>query len=374
MKTAVERTSSALNASRSIHVDVLGLADQAWQEEKNTWQGGPAKAFPVHGPKALGYSPKLRHALHSSSSEVIHSHGLWCHTSADVASWNSKYSNNPYVVSPHGMLDSWALSRASIKKRIARWLYEDKHLARASCIHALCQSEAIAIRAFGLTNPICVVPNGLSLPECRHTTKPPWQADFEPHNPVLLFLGRLHPKKNIHGLLSAIAQIKRNGKLRDWRVAIAGWDQVGYLEQLRRQVKSLDLNREVRFLGAIHGTHKDAALRFAAAYVLPSFSEGFPISVLEAWAYARPVAMTSACNIPEGFTMGAAHQIAPNPNEMSQDLQEFLHLGHSKLTSMGQNGRQLIAERFSLDATALQFSQLYEWVNSRGPRPNFVQL
>ena len=80
----------------------------------------------------------------------------------------------PYLVSPHGMLDPWAVRHAAWKKRVAGWWFENAHLAGAACLHALTASEARAIRAYGLTNPICVVPNGVDLPRQTAFPRPAW--------------------------------------------------------------------------------------------------------------------------------------------------------------------------------------------------------
>ena len=62
----------------------------------------------------------------------------------------------------------------------------------------------------------------------------------------------------------------------------------------------------MHFPGPQFGTAKAAAYRRADAFVLPSLSEGLPMAILEAWAHEKPVLMTDACNLPEGFAARAA--------------------------------------------------------------------
>jgi poly(glycerol-phosphate) alpha-glucosyltransferase len=83
------------------------------------------------------------------------------------------------------MLDPWALRNSRWKKRAVAAIYEDRYLRGARCLHALNHAEAEAIRAYGLVNPICVIPNGVALPE-------PPNKGAERENRTLLYLGRLH--------------------------------------------------------------------------------------------------------------------------------------------------------------------------------------
>src|SRR4030095_11103730 len=100
-----------------------------------------------------------------------------------------KRTGRPYLVHPHGMLDAWGLQNSGSKKLIAAWLYENQHLREAACLRALSEAETRSIRAYGLRNPICVIPSGVDLPDLSASN-----ANSESANPkTLLYLGRLHP-------------------------------------------------------------------------------------------------------------------------------------------------------------------------------------
>jgi poly(glycerol-phosphate) alpha-glucosyltransferase len=292
------------------------------------------------------------------------------HTSADILAWARE--GKPYLISPHGMLDPWAVANSAAKKRLVRLLYEDRHLRGAGCIHALCTAEAEAIRNFGLTNPICVIPNGVGVPTAAPRPPAPWAEKVGHGARVLLFLGRLHPKKNVHGLIAALARVKANCGLGNWQAVIAGWDQAGYGTQLTALVRKLALDAEVVFLGPVHGEKKDAALRNASAFVLPSFSEGLPMAVLEAWAYGLPVAMTPACNLPVGFEVRAAHEIAAEPEILPHGLAAFLSYSEAEHSAMGERGLDLVRTRFSWEQVAARFTTMYHWLLGGGSAPDCV--
>ena len=66
--------------------------------------------------------------------------------------------------------------------------------------------------------------------------------------------------------------------------------------------------------------------------MLPSFSEGMPIAVLEAWSYGLPVLMTEACNLPEGFAAGAALQIGPDRAGIGAGLRQLFAMSDASAT------------------------------------------
>ncbi len=136
----------------------------------------------------------------------------------------------------------------------------------------------------------------------------------------------------------------------DWTLAIAGWDQGGHEAELKRLATELEIPwrdcREapytlrgelaagrMRWISAFQIfsvsafsfsarclAPKSRRLRSCDAFILPSFSEGLPMVVLEAWAYGKPVLMTPECNLPEGFAANAAIRIETNPESIARGL------------------------------------------------------
>lgn len=357
--TAVESLSRVL-VEQGTETIVLGLRDQAWDEQRYDWSGAPARACSVIFPRAAGISPKLRQELVSADPHVVHTHGLWMHTSADVSSWSR--GSKPYIVSPHGMLDRWALRNSQFKKRVARILYEDRHLFGARCVHALTDTEAGAIRELGYGGRIRVIPNGVELPPETAQPPPPWAGDLPKGSRVLLYLGRLHPKKNLLGLLQAFTLMRVAEGFSEWVLVIAGPSEGSHGAILEAAIRELELERHVHLVGPLYGPCKDAAFRNAEAFVLPSLSEGLPMAVLEAWAHRLPVAMSEECNLPLGFSADAAHPIGTDPNEMASDLATFLRSSRADLRKMGLRGHAVVARHFSWEAVAAEFREVYNSV------------
>jgi poly(glycerol-phosphate) alpha-glucosyltransferase len=121
----------------------------------------------------------------------------------------------------------------------------------------------------------------------------------------------------------------------------------------------------------VYGEAKDAAFRYASAFVLPSFSEGLPMSVLEAWSYGLPVFMTEACGLSEGFTSGAAIEITTDPETMADRFIPLLS-DEASLSVIGQRGKNLVAQHFTWERAATAMREVYDWLAGSGPRPAFV--
>jgi len=350
-------------------------------------------------PRASGYAPNLLGALQTGTADLCHTHGIWMWPSAAVHRWHIK-TGRPYFISPRGMLDPWALTRSRLKKWVASRWFEAAHLRDAACLHALCESEAESMRAYGLTNPICVIPNGIDVPESLdrkiESQKPQGSSRNRDGVKTLLFIGRLHPKKGLVGALKAWAAVNAapgSTAKSDWCFAIAGWDQQGHEAELRKLCDQLGLrhrctaaadflaaddpNRSggsVVFLGPAFGKVKDTLLRQASAFILPSYSEGLPMAVLEAWAYQLPVLMTQYCNLPEGFTTGAAIRIGTDSDSIVAGMRSLASRTDLELTAMGQCGRRLVEERFTWREIANQMRDVYAWVLGGGTVPECVRI
>lgn len=365
--------SSLCKAMGGQHVDisVFGRADDLHQGDLKTWEPVPVFDYKAYGP--LGWSFKLRRLLKYSDADLVHQHGLWMDDQWAALQWQ-KQNRKSVVISPHGMLDPWAVKNSAWKKKLVGWLFANESLRKASCIHALCQSEADSIRAYGLKSRIAVLPNGIDLPTHNDFVQPPWQGNIENGRKVLLYLGRLHPKKGLSNLLTAWKQAKEKTNSDDWTLALVGWGQGGHEDELKEHVAALGLEQEVVFLGSQFGEAKAACYHHADAFVLPSFSEGLPMVVLEAWAHGLPVLMTPQCNIPEGFAAEAAIRIEPNPADVASGLLALFSMNNADRIQMGQRGLALVKEKFTWTKIAAEMEAVYQWVLGGGQAPDCVRF
>ena len=372
MFSSVRRVSQSL-ASKSVDVHVLGLADSDTEKDSIEWGSVETIAFDPIGPRAFGYNAGFGKHLKSFDPDIVHVQGIWMFPSLVSLRWFQR-SSRPYLISPRGMLDPWAVSNSRWKKRLAGWAFENQHLARASCLHALCDSEVESMRKYGLRNSVCVIPNGVDIND-----GPVSELSFElkrliNNRKVLLFIGRIHPKKGLSDLIAAWAQLQvsQSRCVEDWVVIVAGWDQVNHKLELQCQIDSSGLTSSIHLIGPAFGELKLALLRAASAFVLPSKSEGLPMSVLEAWAQRLPVAMTTACNLQIGFDRAAGVKLGESVSDIANGIEELLMLSEDEMSSMGMRGRRLVEERFSWNTVAKSFLEVYEWLLCGGDSPSAV--
>ncbi|TIL62940.1 MAG: glycosyltransferase [Mesorhizobium sp.] len=369
---SVRRSAQTLQAFNN-DVSVMGYADRYTAQDITSWLPIVPLSARYCGISAIKYAPSIGKALGKTHFDVVHQHGIWHTTSAQVLAWRRR-TGGKVMISPRGMLDPWALRNSRWKKKSVEFLFEGSNLQGASCIHALNRSEAQAIRSYGLANPIAIIPNGIDLPDWQRgdaRSAVCWRADGRR---VLLFLGRLHPKKGIEELIEAWSILRSDGVsvVDSWRLVFAGWDDGGHEQRLRELVKKKGLQHDVLFLGPLYDERKDLALRQADAFILPSYSEGLPMSVLEAWAYRLPVFMTDACNLPEGFAESAAIRIETDPPVLAARLAQ--DLVRPDLQDYGTSGRNLVETRFVWDEIARSHIEVYHWILDGGNPPPCVEI
>lgn len=379
----IERSLALHLRGLGISVTAWGVRDEPWERVADEWDGIECRLRERSGPRIFGYVPGLVSDLEDSDCELLHLQHLWMYPSVAVHRWHRR-TGRPYLVTANGMLEPWTLSRSKWIKRAAALCYENRMLRSAASLQANTEKEAADFRAYGLRNPICLIPNGVALPEVS-SSEPLRQRSGGPR--VLLFLGRLHPKKGLVNALRAWAEVMgeevRGTGREAWQFVIAGWDQGGHGDELKALCRELGLDYSdnpsgnsdsaspapVIFNGPAFGKEKDALMRKAEAFILPSFSEGLPMAVLEAWAYGIPVLMTDHCNLPEGFAAGAAIRIGTEVPGIAGGLRELFQGSPGDLEAMGGAGRTLVEEQFTWPKVAAQMKEVYEWMLGGGTRP-----
>lgn len=363
---------SVRNLARSVmnlnacEVCILSHNDKFSEEDIYAYEGIPMQFYTIYGPANFGLTLDLKSKLKDLAPTIIHQQGIWTYSSLINLIYR-KHHLAKTIIAPRGMLDPWAVRNSGWKKKIVGHLFEYRNLRSADCIHALCQSEYESIRKFGLNNPVAIIPNGITLPQNIH-----FERNHE--KKILLFIGRIHPKKGIKEMLQGLALLKdqSHGLLDNWEVHIAGWDQHGHINELKQIVETHNLTNEIKFVGSLYGEEKEKALCRANAFILPSFSEGLPMSVLEAWAYELPVVMTDFCNIPKGFAHKCAIKIEPSPNDICEKLAKLFQMPNTEILEMGKRGKELVSQCFTWEIVAKQTVELYQYLLGKSPKPSFV--
>jgi len=368
----------AQTTCREKEIVVLGMEDEFTKTDLIQWAPLRPTVFPPVFARSFGYALGYSQYLAEVCPDIAHVHGLWTYPSFAGYRWHRR-TKRPLIYTAHGMLAPWALRNSAWKKRLVRALWEDAAHRSAACFHVNSEAEHLTLRRHGLRIPICIIPNGIDLPAGQSSEVSSLVSDLASvarGRNLLLYLGRLHPKKNLLNLIRAWKEALNSHPsiLNSWMLAIAGWDQGGHEAQLRQLTTDLRLLTSVIFLGPRFGADRDACYRACDAFVLPSLSEGLPMTVLEAWAYAKPVLMTSECNLPEGFVAGAALQTGTTSKQIAARLKQLIEMSDHDRKAMGARGRALVAETFSWPRIGEQMRWVYEWVLGGGTAPETIRL
>lgn len=299
--------------------------------------------------------------------DIVHLHCIWSlalHRCAVIC----RRKGIPYVIAPRGMLEPWSLKQKWLKKRIARFLYQDRDLKCAAALHATAESEAEQFRRLGFKNPVILSPNGVNVPKnfelrnIRNTRK------------RVLFVSRMHPKKGAIELVEAwkLVVSGQGGVASGWVCelvyTVSGELERGYELKVKGRVKELGLEDRVVFTGALNDDKKWAAYARADVFVLPTYSENFGIVVAEALWAGVPVITTKGTPWGELETAKCGKWIdlpseGSNPSAWSAlvaAIREMMSLSDDERRQMGANGRRLVEEKYTWTAVVKEMVKGYE--------------
>ena len=312
-------------------VSVVGVADQFFESDRHQWGDVPLR--PTRPLSSYGFSLAPMVELITRRPDVFHIHGIW--NAGPLFGLLAARLGCSVVVSPRGMVDEWILSRGSSAKRVHSRLFETP-LFRKAAIHALNASEAASVEtvAQGRQGGIFTIPNGIDVP----SAPPAGQRSRS-----VLFLGRLHPKKQVEELIQAWTKLE---VAHEYTLKIAGWGDDKYVTRLDALAQTAS---NVQMLGPLYGQAKDSALRDATYFILPSLSEGLPMAVLEALAAGAIPIITDECNLPELFQKGVAEHMRSDFSDFAARMPAILSRSEPELSAMSQ--------------AAWNESRRYDWQN-----------
>ncbi len=353
----------SLRAAGGVELSVVALADGRSSEDAARWTPIPTRTHAVRGPKAFGYAPGIVPDLLAHNPDVLHLNGLWKYPSMAVNQWFRK-TRRPYIVSPHGMLEPWALLHSRTKKRLAMLLFQAPCLRHAACIHATSVLELESVRAAGFRKPVALISNGVEMPPLSAVRA---SGSSQPKK-TALFLSRIHPKKGLLNLIEAWRQVAPS----DWRLVIVGPDEGGHLAEVRRAAHSAELERQVEFPGEAWGQARWQFYREADLFVLPTFSENFGLVIAEALACCVPVITTRATPWNELHSRKCGWWIETGVEPLVAALRQALAASPAELHDMGERGRILVTERYAWEPIGRMMAETYQWMAGRIPKPDYV--
>jgi glycosyltransferase involved in cell wall biosynthesis len=298
----------------------------------------------------IGYAPSpglLRHLARAAHAfDLVHVHALFNFPSTFSAAL-LRTLGVPYVLSPRGMCEPWALAHRPWKKQPYYHLVERANLRGSRLLHATSDEEARNLRDLVPSHPVAIVPNAVELPRVSlEVVRAPER---------IVFLGRLHPVKGLDVLVPAVSLLAKRRPTVE--LVLAGPNHHGELERIERLAATLSPRPRLRWLGEVHGDAKSRLLAEATVLALTSYSESFGRTVVEALAHGTPVVVSKQCPWSVVAERGAGHWVDNTPEAVAEALFRVLE-AHASGAAMHVAARGLAAE-FGVDEVGAKMAGLY---------------
>ena len=352
-------------AQAALGHEVAIAATDAGRDESPNVDGVIIRLFPSGFPP-WRWSRGLGHFLtrRVPDSDLVHVHTVWQYPTW-AAGRACRLARVPYVLTLHGMLEDWAVSQRSWKKGIYLRLAGRGVLEHAAAVHATTDAELSASRGRIGARGAFVVPNGLA--RSAYADLPP-ASRFGERFPalagrrVVLFLGRLHPKKQPEIAIRAFLEVC--GGRKDVTLVLAGPAGAAYLRALRNLGEQLGLASRIVFTGMLRGRIVQEAYRAASLFVLPSWQENFGMAVVEAMAAECPVVVSDRVGVASEIGQAGAGLVTPPTVGATAAAMARLLDDEPLRASMGRNGRRLVLERFTWERIAPELMEVYREILS----------
>ncbi len=304
-------------------------------------------------PEVVCRCPALNHALQKEPGAIVHHHGLWLRT-LHYAHQKSRRGGLPLVISPRGMMSSWAWHHHRRRKTWASRLLHPGALKAAAGWHATSDAEAADIRALGFTQPICVAGNGVTLPTESQLAEARtfWLGEFPDAatRPVALYYGRFHSKKRVLDLIDLWQKLAPP----EWTLALVGIPSEYTVRELENYAARQPGSNRIE---VFDGTNTPPPYAIASLFLLPSHSENFGLTVAESLASGVPALVTDTT--PWQDMNGRGVGWCASWESFGEKLQAALALPEPERADMGRLGRSWVAQTFSWKQVAQPLAEFY---------------
>lgn len=358
----------------STYNTLIGLRQQGIDAEIIMYPLSPTgklrgEGVPVHYAHAplehkFMYSPKLKKEIEDLGDyDIYHAQGVWQYPTyalADIA----RKKHKPYLITPRGMLYPQDIQKSNkLFKEISLKIRLLNDLNNAACVQVTCMDEMRYCRELGVTSPIAIIPNPI---EIKNYTNQKKDDKFR-----LGYLGRLSPRKNVESLIYAFAELHEETK--NAELIIIGGGDAKYEKFLKEEVKRINL-KNVYFKGFLSGTEKDKALASLSVLAMPSEFENLGNVILEGLIRGIPCIATKGSPWEELETHNCGWWVDFNQQTITQAIKESISIDQDMLNTMGENGKLLIKQNYSIDSIAQKMKSLYKWILDKSDIPEFVLL
>lgn len=237
-------------------------------------------------------------------------------------------------------------------------------------IVAVSEGQAVAVRRAGVpAERVTVIRNAIRA-ERFATVRPEYREllrQFFPEPPPLIVgaAGRLTPDKGFHVLVEAVARVCRQRQ----DVGFVLFGEGAKRDALMQTAHAAGLAG--RFVHAGFRRDLDAFMPHFDLFVLPSFNEGLPNVILEAFAAGVPVVATAVFGTPEVVEDGVSGYLVPAGDAAALEARILQALGRPDRRALGARGRERVLRDFTFEAQALHYQRFFDGLGLRRPARAF---
>ncbi|HTZ10861.1 MAG TPA: glycosyltransferase [Candidatus Margulisiibacteriota bacterium] len=317
--------------------------------------------FPIQYLKHYKFSLGLAKALQNAvpGFDIVHIHSLFQFSTLAASYYCRKY-NKPYIIRPLGQLDPYLLKRNSLLKNLYISLFERRNLEGSSAVHFTTEAERLFSRKAGLEFKDFVLGIGIDITKFQGFSGSAYLRARYPYlknSKIILFLSRINFKKGLDILIEAFARLSRVRQ--DVHLVIAGPDNEGYGEKVRRWIKEEGIDSRVTFTGMLEGDDKLSALKESDIFVLPSYSENFGIAAVEAMASGLPAIISDKVGI-SGEVRDELAGIVIDPSALSlYEAMESLFRDPNLKQEIALKGKKMAEEHYAAEKIARRMIERY---------------
>lgn len=359
----------------------LGEDVYVWSSDCEDGINWASETYDIPKQRLVGFPPNIPlvnvsvneiiNAIKKKQFDFVHQHSLW--TSQSLITTLLRKGGAKTCVAAHGTLSQFSLNKSKIKKEIALKLFERKNLEKASILHATSEYEIEDFRRLGLKNPIAYIENGIGANVLSKRGRGEHfknKYSLPNDKKILLYLSRITPKKGLDMLLSAINELK--SKFEDWILVIVGNDEFNYQGEVERLMKELDLLDKVFIIEPQFGHGKFNVFDASNFFILPSYSEGSPMVVVDALAYGLPVITTKSSSWSDLNTFNAGFWVEINKDAIKSALEKMVSLSSEELLIFSRNAKNLVKEKYLWDEISKKSIAMYQWLVKDDIKPDFI--
>ncbi len=290
------------------------------------------------------------------SIDLVHFHLIWFYDKNIIAS-SLKKAGIPFIITTHG---TYINPHAYTGKRlVAKWLYEVAYLNMATEIHAITPEEAAGLKKYGYKGKTFIVPNGIDIEEVPSKR----DSNFFANKPYkdktkFLWIGVLRSDKNLPSLIKAVSLLPESIK-KEVIFILIGPDYKNNAKSYQKLINELGCYENFDYIGPLYGKEKYDAIESSDIFILPSFSEGFSLALLDAMACGKPCVVTEGCGVNSYIRDDFFISCPPSPEGISVAITKIFSI-KEQWTYMGKNARRLIEEQLNWNKIVQKMIKHYE--------------